>query len=326
MEPEGIVNACTANWRMKRARSTAMMMASEYSRKRDFRRGRVTGGAAPVSRSGRTWRSFMGDRSALEHRQERLLRHLDPADLFHSLLAFLLLFEQLALAGDVAAVALGGHVLAHGLDRLAGDDPAADRGLYRDLVELAGDHRAQLLGEGLALLVGLLAVDDDGERVHRVPVEQDVELDHVGGPELEEVVIERGVALGDRLEPIVEVDHDLAQREVELDVDPLAHVLERLVLAPFLLGELVDLAHELGGHEDRAAYVGLLDPLDAVDRRQLGGILDLQRLPRHRDHLEAHARGGDDQGEVELPLEPLLHDLEVQHAQEAAAEPVAERE
>ena len=33
--------------------------------------------------------------------------HLDPADRLHLLLAFLLLLEQLALAGDVAAVALG---------------------------------------------------------------------------------------------------------------------------------------------------------------------------------------------------------------------------
>src|SRR5713101_2952663 len=326
MEPEGIVKACTANWRMKRARSTAMMMASEYSRKRDLRRGRATGGAAPVSRSGRTWRSFMRGRSALEHRQERFLRHLDLADLFHPLLAFLLLLEQLTLAGDVAAVTLGGDVLAHGLDRLAGDDPAADRGLDRDLVELAGDHRPQLLGEGLALLVGLLAVDDDGEGVHRVPVEQDVELDHVGGAELQEVVVEGGVTLGDGLEPVVEVHHDLAQREVELDVDPLAHVLERLVLAPFLLGELVDLAHELGGHEDRAAYVGLLDALDLVGRGQLGRVLHVDDLALHGHHPEADAGRGDDEGEIELALEPLLHDLEVEHAEEAAAEPVAERE
>src|SRR5204862_7592556 len=67
-----------------------------------------------------------------EHAQERLLRHLDPADLLHPLLAFLLLLEQLALARDVAAVALGDHVLAHGLDRLARDDLRADRGLDRD--------------------------------------------------------------------------------------------------------------------------------------------------------------------------------------------------
>src|SRR5579884_3796487 len=65
----------------------------------------------------------------LQHRQERLLRHLDASHLLHPLLALLLLLEQLALAGDVAAVALGRHVLAVGLDRLAGHDARADRGL-----------------------------------------------------------------------------------------------------------------------------------------------------------------------------------------------------
>src|ERR1019366_5340446 len=42
----------------------------------------------------------------LEHREERLLGHLDAPDLLHPLLALLLLLEQLALARDVAAVAL----------------------------------------------------------------------------------------------------------------------------------------------------------------------------------------------------------------------------
>ena len=39
MEPDGIVKACTANWRMTRASSTAMMIASAYSRTSDLRRG-----------------------------------------------------------------------------------------------------------------------------------------------------------------------------------------------------------------------------------------------------------------------------------------------
>src|SRR2546428_2468017 len=38
-------------------------------------------------------------------RHERLLRHVDTADGLHPLLAFLLPFQQLALARDVAAVA-----------------------------------------------------------------------------------------------------------------------------------------------------------------------------------------------------------------------------
>src|SRR5437588_4498744 len=48
----------------------------------------------------------------LQDGHERLLRYLDVADPLHPLLTLLLLLEQLALAGDVAAVALGDDVLA----------------------------------------------------------------------------------------------------------------------------------------------------------------------------------------------------------------------
>src|SRR5688572_11263717 len=72
-------------------------------------RGRPS--ASRASRAGR----FAAVRSVFvsgaEHRQERLLRDLDAADLPHALLALFLLLEQLALARDVAAVALRGDVL-----------------------------------------------------------------------------------------------------------------------------------------------------------------------------------------------------------------------
>src|ERR1700677_2744196 len=57
-----------------------------------------------------------------QRRDEGLLGHLHPADVLHLLLALLLLLEQFALAGDVTAVALGQHIFALGLDRLAGHD------------------------------------------------------------------------------------------------------------------------------------------------------------------------------------------------------------
>src|SRR3546814_6700626 len=52
----------------------------------------------------------------LEGGEEGGLRDLHVADLAHALLAGLLLFQQLPLAGDIAAVALRRHVLAQGGD------------------------------------------------------------------------------------------------------------------------------------------------------------------------------------------------------------------
>jgi hypothetical protein len=68
------------------------------------------------------------------------LRDLDLAELAHPLFALLLFFQELALAGHIATIAFGEDVLAQRLDRLAGDDPAADRGLNRDLEQLTRDQ------------------------------------------------------------------------------------------------------------------------------------------------------------------------------------------
>src|SRR5262245_54051585 len=106
---------------------TAITIDSKYSRRVDFLNSatvcpcRAPGGPADL----------FGFGSHLEHRQERFLRDLDLPHPLHALLAFFLLLEELALARNVAAVALGEHVLAHRLDRFAGDDPPADGGLNR---------------------------------------------------------------------------------------------------------------------------------------------------------------------------------------------------
>ena len=87
-------------------------------------------------------------RSAVAHLEggdEGGLRDFDLAELTHPLLPLLLLFEELAFPGHVAAIAFGEHVLAQGLDGLARDDTAADRRLDRDGEELARDQVLQSL-------------------------------------------------------------------------------------------------------------------------------------------------------------------------------------
>src|SRR5438132_1303304 len=130
----------------------------------------------------------------LQDRQERLLWDLDRSHLLHALLSFFLLLEQLALARHVAPIALGGDVLAQ--------------------------------------LVRFVAMDDDRERVHRLAVEQHVELDEVGRAVLEELVVERRIATGDRLQLVVEVEDDLGEREFPAELDARrVHVMHALVHA-----------------------------------------------------------------------------------------------
>src|SRR5829696_157292 len=214
-------------------------------------------------RSRSSWRGVSTPRSLrvvaqLQDGQERLLGHLDPADLLHAPLALLLALEQLALAGDVAAVALGRDVLAERLDGLAGDDLRAHGGLDRHVVLLARDLLAQALGQDLALVVGLVAVHHHAQRIDRVAAEQHVELDEVGRAQADRLVVQRGVSARAGLELVEEVEHDLREREVVGELYALrGEVVHALVRAPAVLAELHDLADVLLRREDRGADVGL---------------------------------------------------------------------
>src|SRR5450755_579295 len=150
-------------------------------------------GTAALSAAPRGWRrpSFV---THLQYGQERLLRNFDASHRFHTLLACLLLFEQLFLARDVAAVAFGKYVLAHRLDRFAGDDLRADGRLDRHVEHLPRDQRTHLRHHLAAAVLRNRAMDHHRQRVDALAVDQDVELDHVGCAELLEFVIERRIA------------------------------------------------------------------------------------------------------------------------------------
>src|SRR2546423_4798271 len=92
----------------------------------------------------------------LQNRQKRFLRDLDVSQLLHALLAFFLFLEQLAFAGDVAAIAFREHVLAQRLDGGTGDDRAADGRLHRDF-ERSEEHTSEL--QSLAYLVCRLLLE-----------------------------------------------------------------------------------------------------------------------------------------------------------------------
>src|SRR5258708_27320391 len=85
---------------------------------------------------------------------EGFLRDFHPADRLHPLLALLLPLQQLALAADVTAIALGEDVLAQRPDVLAGDDARAAGRLHRHLEPLARDELLEPGGHGQARTPG----------------------------------------------------------------------------------------------------------------------------------------------------------------------------
>src|SRR5207248_3246301 len=187
-----------------RAGHASRAKASPTSPPRRFRprlAGRSTPRAAWGARTGSSAISCLV--ADPKHREERLLRDLHRPHHLHALLAFLLLLEQLALSGDVTAVALREHVLALRLHGLARDDLPADRGLDAHVEHLLRDEPAELVYEHSAGLWRALAVRDDREGVDDGARDEDVEAHEIRCAVLRELVVQRRVAPRARLELIV---------------------------------------------------------------------------------------------------------------------------
>src|SRR6185437_2264029 len=97
-----------------------------------------------------------------QYGQECLLRNVHFADAFHSLLAFLLLLQQLTLSRYVASVTFGKDIFAQGTNTFARDDLRANGGLDCDLELLPRDELPHLGDQRLAAVVGEVTMDNYG--------------------------------------------------------------------------------------------------------------------------------------------------------------------
>jgi len=168
-------------------------------------------------------------------------------------------------------------------------------------------------------------VDDAGEGIHRLAVDQDVQLDQVGLGITGEVIVHGGIPAADRFEPVVKINDDLVERQIVGEHDPLlAHVLKTALRAAFFLKQTEDAAEVFVGRHDDGGVDRLLDPVNVAGRRQMGGIFDEQLLARPADDAVTYAGCGGDQVELELPLQPALDDVHVQQAEKAATKAEAQ--
>src|SRR5690606_13602360 len=80
-----------------------------------------------------------------QHRHKGLLRHLYVAYLTHTLLAFLLLLQQLSLSGDIPTIAFGQYVFTHRFHCFPGDNLTSDSRLNCNFKHLSWHEFLQLL-------------------------------------------------------------------------------------------------------------------------------------------------------------------------------------
>ena len=93
-----------------------------------------------------------------------------------------------------------------------------------------------------------------------------------------------------------------------------------LVIWPAGLAQLHDRAGVLARREDGGRQHGLVDVVDALASGSSVGLSTSSSVPSVRKARRRRGRGGDE-GQVELPLQALPHDLHVQQPEEAAANP-----
>ena len=145
----------------------------------------------------------------------------------------------------------------------------------RDRKHLARDQFFQLEADVATPFVRARPVHDHRERVDGIAVQDHVHLHEIGRLVAGQLVVEGGVSAAQRLELVVEVEDDLAERKVVGQVRP---VLARVLHAPEdtapVLRQLHDVAHVLGRDDDLRAHVRLLDRLDLVRGRHQSRVLD----------------------------------------------------
>ena len=248
-----------------------------------------------------------------------------PMDFIRFLPSFCL-FSSLFFSRDVAAIELGGDVLSVRLDVRAGDDLAADRRLDRHLEVLARDELLEFVGHLLAVVVGLVLVNDRAEGVDGIAVQENVDTDQrvLGVAVL--LVIERGVTLRATLQLVEEVDDDFGERQPVVQLDALGReILHLRHLAATGLAEIHDRARVVGGREDARLEVRLGDGRDLGSRRHLRRVGDFDHRTIALGDVVLHGRRRRNQRQAELALEALAHDLHVEQAEETAPETEPQR-
>ena len=133
--------------------------------------------------------------------------------------------------------------------------------------------------QSAAAALGLAAVDDHGQRVDRLVVDQDIHHHQIALAVVVELIVEAGIAAADRFQPVVEIEHHLVQRQAIDQHRAAADIGQLDLLAAALLAELQDPAQMLVGHQDRRLDPRLLDMVDPHRVGHVGRVVQLRIAP-----------------------------------------------
>ncbi len=99
------------------------------------------------------------------------------------------------------------------------------------------DQFLHLLDHGAAAALGALAVHQHRQRIDRLVVDQDLHLDEIGRLVVGEMIVERGITLGNRLQPVVEIEHHFVERQFVFHHGAIADVSELFLRTATVLAQ-----------------------------------------------------------------------------------------
>ena len=112
---------------------------------------------------------------------------------------------------------------------LSGEAPTGEHDV-QDLVHAldtaAEDDRVKAVVLDMRTFLGAGAVHHSAERIHRFVVNQNRHLDQRILTVADHLIVERGIAAADALQPVIEIEHHLVERQFIGDLRAAAHVSE----------------------------------------------------------------------------------------------------
>ena len=173
-------------------------------------------------------------------------------------------------------------------------------------------------------------MDDHAQRVDRVAIDQHAHFYKVAFAVADLVVIERGIAARNALQPVVEIEHHFVERQFIDDLRTTTDIGQLLLNAAPVLTQFQYAAQIFVGAVNRRLNPRLLNFRDAVNVGHIGGVVQIHTArifglrPAQLQLVHNRRRGGD-KVQVKFARQALLNDFKVQQPQEPAAKAKAQR-
>src|SRR6185437_14589379 len=168
------------------------------------------------------------------------------------------------------------------------------------------------------------AIDDDGERIDWIAIDEDRHLHEVAFLIALDVIVEAGIAAGNRFQAVVEIEYHFVERQLVDQHRARAGIGEFDLATTAVFAKLKHRTQIFVGYENGGFDPRLFDEFYACDIGHVGRVVQLlHRAVVHVQTVNDAGRRGD-KVEIEFAFQPFADDLQMQKAQEAAAKAEAQ--